>query len=123
MENKKRKRRKFTTEFKISVIMDVFRNNLNWHEASRKYCEFVAEMTCVGATGLILYYTVPLTAVNTVIGNLSSSYVCDYIAKNVCKDEQDCHNVEECDTVCSWQSSGDIQPGECVDTPTGTLCH
>ena len=37
MEKKKRNRRKFTTEFKISVIMDVFRNNLNWHEASRKY--------------------------------------------------------------------------------------
>lgn len=28
-----------------------------------------------------------------------------------------------CDTVCHWEDSSNVDPGECVDTPNGTVCQ
>lgn len=48
---------------------------------------------------------------------------CHYITKNVCKNVKECQDVVKCDTVCHWENVSDIETGECVNTPHGTVCQ
>ncbi len=55
------------------------------------------------------------------VGYDTGKEICEWVTENVCRDVEDCSNIEVCDTVCEWK---DVQPGECVTTVNGqTVCQ
>lgn len=82
----------------------------------------MVNIACGTAGVILVHYTVPASIALEILANVASTLTCSSVSEEVCKDVKECGKVEKCDTVCTWQNSSDIQPGECINTPTGTVC-
>ena len=113
--------RKIQSKLPIQVC---HKENCHFEEVCsfKKRCQTLVSLTCGSAGVVLIHYTAAASVILELLENIPSTLICSSVAENVCEDVKDCQNVEKCDTVCTWQNSSDIQPGECINTPTGTVC-